>query len=117
MSLGLANITFDCADPKKMSSFWSAVTDRPVDEGASDFFASIGMTTAERPRWLFSQVNEAKAAKNRCHLDLESTDVQADIARLVELGATHVADKDEWNHKWSVMLDPEGNEFCISGPH
>ena len=62
MSIDLANITFDCANPPKMAAFWSAVTDRPVDEGASAFFASIGMSAADRPRWLFLLVDEAKTA-------------------------------------------------------
>ncbi len=35
------------------------------------------------------------------------------MARLLELGATRVADQDEWGHRWTVMQDPEGNEFWI----
>lgn len=37
-----------------------------------------------------------------------------EVARLVDLGATHVADKDEWGHSWAVLTDPEGNEFCVA---
>ena len=80
------------------------------------FFASIGAAEDIRPRWLFIKVPESKTAKNRCHLDMVTDDRPAEIERLVALGATHVADKDEWNFQWSVMNDPEGNEFCIAGP-
>lgn len=117
MTLRLGNITFDCENPIAMSAFWSSAIGRTVDDGASEFFASIGTAEDVRPRWLFVQVPEGKTAKNRCHLDLESDDRKAEIERLVALGATHVADKDEWDFEWTVMNDPEGNEFCISGPH
>lgn len=118
MTVRIGAITFDCADPLTMSAFWSAATGRPVDEGASEFFASIGMKSPESgPRWLFAQVPEGKTAKNRCHLDLEADDPAAEVERLVGLGATLVAEKDEWNFQWNVMADPEGNEFCVSRPH
>jgi len=48
------------------------------------------------------------------HLDLESDDRPAEIARLVALGATHVDDREEWGHQWSVLQDMEGNEFCVA---
>ena len=48
------------------------------------------------------------------HLDLVAEDPPAEIERLVAIGATHVSDKDEWGIQWSVMLDVEGNEFCIA---
>ena len=67
--------------------------------------------------FLFLAVPEPKTAKNRLHLDLETDDRAAEVARLVELGATHVADHDEWGISWSVLTDPEGNEFCIADAH
>ncbi len=117
MTLSLANLTFDCRNAVDLATFWSQALDRPIDEGASEFFASIGAKEGPRPRWLFLQVPEGKTAKNRCHVDLEADDVPAEIERLVALGATHVADKDEWGLQWTVMSDPESNEFCIAGPH
>lgn len=66
---------------------------------------------------LFLAVPEPKTAKNRVHLDLECDDRRAEVARLVDLGATHVADHDEWGISWSVLLDPEGNEFCLAATH
>lgn len=116
MTLTIGNITFDCVDPQAMAAFWSAAIDRPVDDGANHFFASIGVASDELPNWLFLKVPEDKTAKNRCHLDMGSENRGADIERLVALGATHIGDKAEFGHEWSVMNDPEGNEFCIGGP-
>lgn len=118
MAARLANITFDCADPLKVSAFWSAVLDRPADPDGSEYFCSIGLSDPDSaPNVFFAAVEEAKTVKNRQHVDLETDDVPAEIARLVALGATHVVDRDEWGHAWSVLTDVEGNEFCISGTH
>ncbi len=118
MSVKIANITFDCDDPQRTAAFWADVIGEEIDEGASPYFVSIGVGRSEmNPNWFFIKVPEAKQNKNRLHLDLESSDLAADLERLVGLGATHVADKAEFGHTWSVMNDVEGNEFCISAPH
>ncbi|GAB2640179.1 VOC family protein [Gordonia jinhuaensis] len=79
----------------------------------------------EGPRLFFQKVPEPKQAKNRVHLDLRAaagTDVEArmpaletECARLVALGATRVArhEPDRTSGGFIVMLDPEGNEFCL----
>lgn len=116
MGTKLANITIDCKDPLLLSQFWSNVFDRPVGEGASAFFAQLPSVDSA-PNWFFIQVPEGKTVKNRMHIDLESDDMGNEAQRLVGLGATHVRDVEEWGHAWSVFYDPEGNEFCVSGPH
>ena len=114
--LKLANVTFDCADTMLTAGFWSAALELPMKDGASPFFAALdGGDTG--PTWFFIQVPEGKTAKNRMHIDLEADDPVIEVARLVALGATHVADKDEWGIQWAVLQDCEGNEFCVSGPH
>ena len=48
------------------------------------------------------------------HLDVVAADLEAEIARLVELGATRVEDREEYGYTWTLMTDPEGNEFDIA---
>ena len=63
---------------------------------------------------------ERKENKNRVHVDVETEDstMEAEIERLVGIGATVVERKeyatDSWTAIWTIMLDPEGNEFCVS---
>ena len=118
MTLSIGNVTFDCENPEQLAAFWSEALGHPVDdvnEEAKPFFASIGGTDPGfSPTWLFLKVPEGKTTKNRMHLDLVAEDPPAEIERLVAAGGTHVADKDEWGIQWSVMLDVEGNEFCIA---
>ena len=114
MTITLANITFDCRDAALVARFWAAALDRPVADGASDGFASLPARSPGDQQWLFLGVPEGKVAKNRMHLDVTAPDRRAEIARLVELGAEEVDDKDEWGFSWTIMRDPEGNEFCIT---
>ena len=58
---------------------------------------------------------EAKAAKNRMHLDIETPDVDSEASRLESLGATATrgGTRNEHGTNWVIMADPEGNEFCV----
>ena len=119
MTVRLGNITFDCHDALVVGRFWSAALGRPLaeDPEPSEHFATIGGIDHDAvgaTQWLFAKVPEQKVAKNRVHLDLVTDDREKEIARLVELGATRGADHDEYGHSWTVMADPEGNEFCIA---
>jgi hypothetical protein len=126
MTIKFACVTFDCADAMVVGRFWSAALGRPLDPEASDGFAAIGFTE-RRDRvgwapaesnddltWVFAKVPESKVAKNRVHLDLMAPDPEAEVARLVDLGATWVDDREEYGYTWMVMADPEGNEFCVA---
>jgi len=78
------------------------------------------------PRLYFQRVPEAKAGKNRLHLDLHVSArpaapveerrraVEPEADRLVALGATVVGPVEEMGSWWLVMRDPEGNEFCLT---
>lgn len=123
MTVKLAAVTVDCEDALTVGRFWSAALGRPLDPNPSSGFAAIGMTEHRDvqgwrlggdPTWLFAKVPEGKSAKNRMHLDLAAADREAEVTRLVELGATRVTDMDEWGYQWTVMQDPEGNEFCVA---
>jgi predicted enzyme related to lactoylglutathione lyase len=117
MALKLGNIAFDCDDVLKVATFWSTVLERPLDRGSSELFASIGGADGDRvqPAWYFAKVPEPKQAKNRVHLDLTTPDPSA-VEQLVQLGASVVGEHEVpgGSHRWTVMRDPEGNEFCVA---
>lgn len=71
---------------------------------------------AQRPALVFVPVPEAKAGKNRLHIDLAphlTQDREAEIARLLERGATRADVGQRDDVTWTVLADPEGNEFCV----
>jgi hypothetical protein len=113
MSAFIFNVTFDCADPRRLAAFWSEVTGyRPVTE-RSDFVALEAPDARGVRRLLFFHVPEPKVAKNRVHVDLAAKDPEREIDRLVALGATRGQDHQGNGTSWTVMSDPEGNEFCL----
>lgn len=114
MALDLRAVTFDCGDPGALSTFWSDLMgwERVVVRGET---CVRHPDDPARPVLLFLPVPEGKTAKNRTHPDLHTDDVDTEVARAVELGATVTA----WHQqqsRWAVLQDPEGNEFCIIQP-
>jgi predicted enzyme related to lactoylglutathione lyase len=112
----LGNVTFDCADPQRLADFWSKATSFEIT-GSNDFMATLTPPDGGRPNLLFMKVPEPRSGKNRVHVDFGVADIEAEVARLEALGATRGDSFEEWGFKWTVMADPEGNEFCIGLPH
>ena len=136
-------ITFDCHDADAQATFWAGVlgyqVEPPPDGFASwpEFLEANGIPVPEPgaisaivdpngtgPRLLFLRVPEPKTAKNRMHLDVQVGHrgqdpgerrrmIDAKVAELLALGATHVTDFDTHEGVWTVLTDPEGNEFCV----
>jgi len=118
----LVSIVLDCRHAAPLARFWAEALGwsvRPYDEAEIQRLAGLGFTPETDPTvavdspdgslTLFCvEVPEPKSGKNRMHLDVRSAD-PAYFERLVALGATVVARRPEW----TVMADPEGNEFCV----
>ncbi len=110
--LKLGNITFDANDPPTLAAFWAAATGRTI-ERSEPYFAMLKGDQGE-PQMLFIQVPEGKTVKNRMHLDFHTRDREAEITRLVGLGATRHDTHEMYGMVWTVMTDPEDNEFCVA---
>ncbi len=116
--LGFGQVVIDCQNAAKLAEFWSAMVGRPVDPGASDFYALVPASEDRTfPALMFLQVPEPPAGKNRWHLDLVAADPAAEGQRAVELGAAKHGDFDEYGAKWTTLSDPEGNVFDIGAGH
>lgn len=111
----LLGVSYDCADAVAVGEFWSRLLDRPLDEGASGDFASIGLGAGAPTGaiWMFHRVPEDKSAKNRVHVDLISESLEKSVAQALEYGARRLGDFDEGGFQWTTLADPEGNEFDI----
>ena len=134
-------VTFDAVDPHALVRWWAdllgydvedshdAVTQLLAEGHVSD--AEVVVIDGRRafadgaaahhpdragPRLYVQRVPEPKTAKNRVHLDVRvgQDALDAEVDRLTATGAEFV----EWNshpgHRWAVMRDPEGNEFCLT---
>jgi hypothetical protein len=110
------NLTFDCADPELLARFWGQALDLAVELRNDDAFVLPEGWTPDGsvgPRLLFQRVPESKTAKNRLHLDLTADDMGGEVRRLEGLGARRLRLVREGGLSWTIMSDPEGNEFCV----
>ena len=115
MTNRLHALTFDCANAADLAEFWAQALGQELDPGATKQFASIGLHDSGRtgPSWCFAQVPEDRSAKNRMHPDLTTPDLQAEVERLISLGASRKADVEMGTMRWTTLQDPEGNEFDV----
>jgi Glyoxalase-like domain len=112
------DLIIDCADPKHLAEFWSAALgyEKALNFGHYTLLSRAGPGF---PRLVLQQVPEGKAGKNRMHLDVVEADIEAEAARLEQLGARRLEGAARQEHldaavvSWIVMADPEGNEFCV----
>jgi hypothetical protein len=139
-------VAVDCADPHALADWWAETLEWEVEEQDADFIRQMiaeGFGTdadtrihngrlvftdgaairhpdhqprGTRRRIIFQQVPEAKAAKNRWHLDVfvGAEHVRDRADRLIARGATFLHDGQQGHHQWITLADPEGNEFCVS---
>ena len=112
MNIRLRAVTFGAAEPQSLAIFWSAVTGREVIDSDPDL-ARVESEIPGGPALLFLRVPESKTVKDRIHLDLETEDRAAEVSRVIALGATFHSEVKGSTHEWTVLQDPEGNEFCI----
>jgi len=111
----VGSITVDCQDPHRLGGFWSALLGLAVVEVGEDY-AELANLSGDGPNLLFIQVPEGKGGKNRLHLDLVVPDVKSAVDSALDLGARKAEGELAGPFAWTVMLDPEGNEFCLCPP-
>ena len=113
MGLEWEQTVVDSADPVSLGRWWAEALDWVVvNDSASEF--EIRPSVDRLPGLLFLLVPETKDRKNRLHLDFRPDDQAAEVERLLSLGATAV-DIGQGDGTWTVLADPEGNEFCVLG--
>jgi hypothetical protein len=132
--LTIGNITFACEEPVQLAEFWGAAlgyvqfepppevladVKRAIDAGELDpsGWAMLVHPDGVGPRLLFQRRPKTQTESIPIHLDLNADKPDAQVERLVELGATVV--ETGWHRigsfeeRWTVMRDPEGNGFCV----
>jgi predicted enzyme related to lactoylglutathione lyase len=107
-------LVLDCTDPEKLAEFWGPALGYQRLGAAGNYVLLLAPDTA-LPKLLLQRVPEAKAVKNRMHLDIETPEIESEAARLESLGAKRVSSgtQSEFGSTWILMEDPEGNEFCV----
>jgi Glyoxalase-like domain len=111
---GVFELCVDCRDALAQATWWAGVVGGKVERSAKGAFAWIEAAAGfPWQYWVFNEVPEPKAAKNRAHWDVDLTGSQP--GDLVNAGAVVLREPDD-DRVWWVLADPEGNEFCAFPP-
>jgi hypothetical protein len=107
-------VIVDAADPVALGRWWTEALGWVVVNDAADEF-EIRPGKDRVPGLLFVPAPEPKTVKNRLHPDFRPDDRDAEVSRLLALGARHADIGQTGEESWVVLVDPEGNEFCVLG--
>jgi catechol-2,3-dioxygenase len=114
MTSRIAALAVDARDTERVAAFWCAVLGWEVTE-RDDEGIRIAAPDGSAPPIDVLAVPDAKSVKNRLHLDLraDGTTTAEELDRLFALGARRVDVGQGPDVTWTVLADPEGNEFCL----
>jgi predicted enzyme related to lactoylglutathione lyase len=104
-------ITMDVNDLETCARFWSQVLGVETLY-QNDKYLRLGHK-GEHPTLLLQKVPEPHKVKNRVHIDLDVSELDAAVSRVQALGGNKLRELNEYGIKWAVMADPDGNEFCL----
>jgi catechol 2,3-dioxygenase-like lactoylglutathione lyase family enzyme len=117
MASRFSELVIDCTDPQRLADFWCEVLafvvldteDGAIEIGPREGFGGL------QPTLIFSPTSEPKVGKLRLHIDINPTDrdQDAELARLLGIGARRADIGQTGEEQWHVLRDPEGNEFCL----
>jgi hypothetical protein len=139
MTTAPLQITFDCVDCHALARFWASTLGYEIEDhhdlvqqmldtgqatrndvvehdGRWAWREAAACRAADGTRLLFQVVPEPKTAKNRMHLDVHVPEGtrDAEVQRLIGMGAVHLHDGQQGPFTWVTLADPEGNEFCVA---
>jgi predicted enzyme related to lactoylglutathione lyase len=115
---GLASIVIHVNDPEAMAAFWTAAAGW-AEGNRGDYGVSLHRPGDRPPDIDLIRVPQPKSVKGRLHLDVETapdSTQAAEVARLRALGAVPADVGQAPDAGWTVLADPEGNEFCVVNP-
>jgi catechol 2,3-dioxygenase-like lactoylglutathione lyase family enzyme len=118
MASRISELVLDCRDPEALARFWCEVLDFVVLERDVDGSLEIGPREGfggPQPTIILSPTEEPRKSKSRLHIDVNATDrdQDAELQRLLGLGARPADIGQTGEESWHVLADPEGNEFCL----
>ncbi len=117
MSHGMVTaVMFDTAELDRTVAFWRELLGLETVH-QTDSFVYLEPMRPGGPHLAFQLVPETKSVKNRLHLDVRVDDRPALVQRVIELGGAVIGEVEEPGFPpWTMMRDPEGNEFCLYQP-
>ncbi|MCF2527012.1 VOC family protein [Yinghuangia soli] len=118
MACRIGELVLGCREPEVLARFWCEVLDFVVlgreDDGSIEIGPREGFG-GPQPTLFLSARDEPEPGKSRLHIDVNATDrdQDAELERLLAIGARPADIGQKSDSSWHVLMDPEGNEFCL----
>lgn len=117
MACRISELVISCRDPQRLAAFWCEALGfivLDIDDGAVEIGPREGFGGLQ-PTLIFSPTTEPEAVTLRLHFDVNATDrdQDAELERLLKLGARPADIGQTGEEPWHVLADPEGNVFCL----
>ncbi|MEO8106955.1 MAG: VOC family protein [Actinomycetes bacterium] len=115
----VAAVIVDCLDPERLALFWCDLLGLHVTRRLGDPADYVDCSAIGGSVYLgFQRVRSTREKESRLHLDVEPIDIDAVTRWIEDNGGSRAPGGDVFDHdeRWRVMLDPEGNQFCLWFP-
>ncbi len=109
----IGSIVIDCSDFGKMVAFWQEALHYVPREPAKSGWVVLRDTEGNNPNISLNRVSTKRRGRNRLHLDLCTNNREAEVNRLIKIGAKRHRQRYEPDGDFRVLEDPDGNLFCI----
>jgi hypothetical protein len=111
MTLRIATVAVDSTAPAPLARWWADQLGGQVADPFDGFFLIVSGGPVQMA---FQKVDEPTPGKNRLHVDLMADDLDAEVERLLGVGAGLVERRGDETFRWVTLTDPDGNEFCVA---
>ncbi|WP_336713134.1 VOC family protein [Arthrobacter sp. USHLN218] len=118
MTSRISELVLDCADPEHLAKFWCGVlgyVELDREDGAIEIGPADAGFGGLQPTIILSPSSDPRNGKLPLHIDVNpiDRDQDAELERLLALGARTADVGQAGDEQWHVLADPEGNEFCL----
>jgi predicted enzyme related to lactoylglutathione lyase len=110
-------VVINTDDPDRLAAFWTELLGVGIARRSGPYFIWLEPQHEGGISVAFQKVDEPTGGRRRLHLDLYVDDLDSSVQRARDLGASPVEDHTSGDFRWSVLADPDGNEFCLAPVH
>lgn len=113
----VGSVVFNTTDPDRLAEFWMALLEVGIARRSGPWFIWLQPQHEGGISLAFQKVDDPTEGRRRLHLDSAVTDLEGSVERALGLGASIVEEHTVGDFSWTVLADPEGNEFCLAPDH
>lgn len=113
----VGSVVINTDDPDRLAAFWTGLLGVGIARRSGPDFIWLEPQHEGGISVAFQKVDDPTDGRRRLHLDLYVDDLDKSVERALDLGATKVEEHTSGDFRWSVLADPDGNEFCLAPGH